>query len=312
MACGGASAQSIYSVDVLGDRLVRIDEQSGIPEPVGVLGVDIDHADLAVFEGLLYMVTNSEAGSDTRLYRVSVNTGQATFLGDIDADPNGRPVEFGEALASDATGLILGYDPLVNGDATSIAYGRLSEDGGLTDSIVITGCHDGCDSDGAAYDSVLEVVLTVNGREKDERNDWGMFELDDGVVFNEDSTSQAVAKGLLNDIAIDFNDDLAFGISHDPDGGSGGLLVFTRFGSEWDLTDVIEIAGEPVRLMGVVLASQSDCAADIDGDGDADGSDFFGYLDLFASGDGRADIDRDGDIDAEDFFGYLDLFAAGC
>ena len=30
------------------------------------------------------------------------------------------------------------------------------------------------------------------------------------------------------------------------------------------------------------------------------------------TGDDGADIDGDGDIDAEDFFGYLDLFAAGC
>ncbi|MCB9845979.1 MAG: hypothetical protein H6811_08350 [Phycisphaeraceae bacterium] len=54
------------------------------------------------------------------------------------------------------------------------------------------------------------------------------------------------------------------------------------------------------------------CAADIDGDGDADGDDFFGYLDLFAAGDPDADLDGDGDRDADDFFLYLDLFAAGC
>ncbi len=54
------------------------------------------------------------------------------------------------------------------------------------------------------------------------------------------------------------------------------------------------------------------CPADIDGDGDADAEDFFGYLDLFASGDDAADIDEDGDIDAEDFFGYLDLFVQPC
>ena len=55
-----------------------------------------------------------------------------------------------------------------------------------------------------------------------------------------------------------------------------------------------------------------ECAADIDGDGDIDAEDFFGFLDLFASGDGRADIDGDGDLDAGDFFAYLDLFSAGC
>ncbi|MCB9845975.1 MAG: hypothetical protein H6811_08330 [Phycisphaeraceae bacterium] len=54
------------------------------------------------------------------------------------------------------------------------------------------------------------------------------------------------------------------------------------------------------------------CLADIDGDGDADSDDFFGFLDLFVAGDDRADLDGDGDRDADDFFLYLDAFAAGC
>ena len=60
------------------------------------------------------------------------------------------------------------------------------------------------------------------------------------------------------------------------------------------------------------ISSCRGCRADIDGDGDVDGEDFFAYLELFIAGDARADIDRDGDIDAEDFFGYLDLFVQGC
>ncbi|MCB9844376.1 MAG: hypothetical protein H6811_00100 [Phycisphaeraceae bacterium] len=54
------------------------------------------------------------------------------------------------------------------------------------------------------------------------------------------------------------------------------------------------------------------CPADLDGDGDVDGDDFFKYLDLFAAGDPEADLDGDGDNDADDFFQYLDLFALGC
>jgi len=54
------------------------------------------------------------------------------------------------------------------------------------------------------------------------------------------------------------------------------------------------------------------CVADIDGDGDADGDDFFAYLDLFAAGDPGADLDGDGDNDAGDFFLYLDAFVQGC
>ncbi len=66
------------------------------------------------------------------------------------------------------------------------------------------------------------------------------------------------------------------------------------------------------RVLAERLSCTPGCGADIDGDGDADGNDFFGYLDLFAGDDDRADIDGDDDIDADDFFGYLDLFAAGC
>ena len=51
---------------------------------------------------------------------------------------------------------------------------------------------------------------------------------------------------------------------------------------------------------------------DVDGDGDSDADDFFGYLDMFASGDPCADIDGDGDNDADDFFAYLDLFVVPC
>ncbi len=54
------------------------------------------------------------------------------------------------------------------------------------------------------------------------------------------------------------------------------------------------------------------CPADLTGDGVADSSDFFAYLDLFAAGDPAADITGNGTIDADDFFAYLDLFADGC
>ncbi len=63
----------------------------------------------------------------------------------------------------------------------------------------------------------------------------------------------------------------------------------------------------------VVIGTDADCAADLDGDNDTDADDFFAYLDAFASGDfGVCDIDGDEDCDADDFFGYLDLFAQGC
>ncbi len=305
-----ASAQRIVSVDVLSDTLVRIDLQSGSVLPIGALGVDVEMADLATFDGELFMVTNTGAGSDTKLYRVSPNTGAATFCCDISSDSNGRTVQFGEALTSDDVGLILGYDARVDENAISFGYGRIEDGGGVQNVTNLSGCADLCDSDGAGYDPLLGVVFTVDGVEDDGRSDWGVFELSDGEIFNTDSVDEVTAMGLVNDVVVD--NDLAFGVTNAP-GESGALLVFSRDGSAWDLTGVTRIVGaDQVVLNGVAVAAQNDCGADIDGDGDADASDFFGYLDLFAAGDARADTDRDGDIDAEDFFGYLDLFAAGC
>ena len=108
-----------------------------------------------------------------------------------------------------------------------------------------------------------------------------------GTLDNDDRFGGSVAS--LGDLDADGVGELGVGARNDDDGGNGHGAVWVLF-----------------------LDRVSNCAADIDGDGDLDAEDFFAYLDLFANGDDGADIDGDGDIDAEDFFGYLDLFAAGC
>ncbi len=54
------------------------------------------------------------------------------------------------------------------------------------------------------------------------------------------------------------------------------------------------------------------CPADIDANGLLDSSDFFGFLDQFASGACAADRTFNGTVDSEDFFDFLDDFVAGC
>ncbi len=92
----------------------------------------------------------------------------------------------------------------------------------------------------------------------------------------------------------------------------GGAFEVAIGGASEPGTDAFRITaddgGRPVVLMPDPTIEVVRHPADIDGDGDVDADDFFGYLDLFAAGDERADIDGDGDIDAEDFFGFLDLF----
>ncbi|MFG0327545.1 MAG: M12 family metallo-peptidase [Phycisphaerales bacterium JB037] len=95
--------------------------------------------------------------------------------------------------------------------------------------------------------------------------------------------------------------------------------------------------GSAYSQTALVAVSDCNCPADLTGssdpndpsygtrDGDADGDDFFFYLDAFASGNtgvcdltGSSDPNEpsydqpDGDCDGDDFFRYLDLFAQGC
>lgn len=101
----------------------------------------------------------------------------------------------------------------------------------------------------------------------------------------------------------------------------GSIGSITSFGvdSRGELY-IVDQGGEIFRIIDPAeqdinhnnIADVCECVADVDGDGDVDGEDFFGFLDQFASGDQGADLDGDGDRDANDFFLYLDLFEAGC
>ncbi len=71
--------------------------------------------------------------------------------------------------------------------------------------------------------------------------------------------------------------------------------------------------GGRVDARRAVASASGVCPGDLDGDGDADGEDFFTYLDAFANQDGAVcDLDGDGACDGGDFFRYLDLFSMGC
>ncbi len=87
---------------------------------------------------------------------------------------------------------------------------------------------------------------------------------------------------------------------------------FVNVPSAFD-ADLAYFGSFPLGLRIFDISTCGRCAADLDGDGDADAEDFLAYLDAFANGEvDICDIDADGDCDAEDFFGYLDLFADGC
>lgn len=74
--------------------------------------------------------------------------------------------------------------------------------------------------------------------------------------------------------------------------------------SESRLADLVE--GELRLLVG------SDCAVDLDGDGEATVFDFLAFFNLFDLGDPLADFDGDGEFTLFDFLEFQTQFMAGC
>ena len=61
-----------------------------------------------------------------------------------------------------------------------------------------------------------------------------------------------------------------------------------------------------------VLACAAPCAADFNGDGFADFTDFDAYVSAFEAGDNSADVNNDGFLDFTDFDAFVAIFEAGC
>ncbi len=129
----------------------------------------------------------------------------------------------------------------------------------------------------------------------------GIFDLPEGEAFiwtASDGLARSLEDYLLSEQGLEIPDwELRSARDASPDGGAivGHALSADRS-----------------TVYGYVVHIGGTCPADLDGDGDADGDDFFAYLDLFSTGDPGADIDGDGDADGDDFFAYLDLFLLGC
>jgi hypothetical protein len=61
-----------------------------------------------------------------------------------------------------------------------------------------------------------------------------------------------------------------------------------------------------------VVANDSACVADFNGDGVVDTRDVLAFLDAWTAGDGSADINGDGVVDTRDVLEFLNLWNAGC
>ncbi len=79
-----------------------------------------------------------------------------------------------------------------------------------------------------------------------------------------------------------------------------------------DSGSVIEAAVDAFKIAGSTCEDPATCAADLTGDGIADVSDVFAFLDAYNNGQPLADFNNDGLIDITDVFAFLTVYNAGC
>ncbi|MEM8756565.1 MAG: GC-type dockerin domain-anchored protein, partial [Planctomycetota bacterium] len=82
-----------------------------------------------------------------------------------------------------------------------------------------------------------------------------------------------------------------------------------------ELDPTLAAAGiETANLLvdGTIGVPGSDCPADVNGDGEADGSDFFAWVSAFGSQAPECDVNTDGFCTGSDFFAWVSAFSQGC
>jgi hypothetical protein len=73
-----------------------------------------------------------------------------------------------------------------------------------------------------------------------------------------------------------------------------------------------EIFLDDVGLVNYIAIVESECAADWNGDGQADTRDVLAFLNDWSSGDPEADFNGDGQVNTQDVLAFLNAWTAGC
>ncbi|MEM8756675.1 MAG: GC-type dockerin domain-anchored protein [Planctomycetota bacterium] len=107
--------------------------------------------------------------------------------------------------------------------------------------------------------------------------------------------------------------------------GDGGYLLETaRPGPYADGEGLVSIAESPIEPMAdsfiygdrdvlfSVKVVDGECVADINGDGVADGSDFFAWVNAFNTQAPQCDVNGDTECTSADFFAWVNAFGQGC
>jgi hypothetical protein len=306
-------AGDLFTVDVEADRLVRMDDTTGVVTPVGPLGVDMGNVELAWSGGVLYMLSSGNGGFPVRLYEIDTATGAATALPEF-AIP-GNIIEVAEGLAADADGLIGVFDTEPGNSVRSGTFGRIDPSTGVVTpmgTVPSDALLDGGDLDGFTYDATGGRFLGFDGN---------VVPIGGTAIAEADPVTGEVAQVAFIDAstAIGYlvhamvEGDTLIATTIDNTGGTAGaLLRASRDGTGWSVDSVLPL-GPTGRYFGTVRARPGCNAADVAPPfGLLDLADVTAFTQAFVAMDPLGDLDGSGLLDLADVNLFVSAFLAGC
>ena len=302
-------AQEFLTIESTGDRLIRVDQNSGSVTEIGPIGFNSTAPDFERFGRDLYLLSAATAGAPVGFAVIDEQSGAVPPLTPFHLP--GQTLQTAEGITSDGHGLLVTVDTTAGEGFDSNLVTRLDPaTGTLTPVVTIPNgsTPDGEDMDGIAFDPVFGDLVAVDSSSVAQETAFFRVDLGTGGVTPLFSLPPEELGGFAISPFIE-GDHLWITASA---AGPPKLVRFDRNGASWTL------AGSTTILAGDVT-----CYA-LTRPGPCNNADFdppFGVLDLadinafvgsFSVADPGADLNGDELVDLSDINAFMSDFVAGC
>jgi len=315
-ALAGPADPPFLSVNFSTDELVRIDAQTGAVTPIGPLGVNVEIGmTMTRFDGTLYLMDAGFGSLPPSLYTVDESTGAATLVAALSFP--GRTIDFAEAIAADATGLLAVIDDEPGNSSRSKQIARLDENTGVLTALgrLPAGLPgDDGDLDAVEFDPATGDLIGVDGAPPEDVNYYRRATPGTGAVTEVGNFTEPDLDGLVNGLYLEGT--RLFAVTSGIGASLGSIVEVNYTGYSVSLTAVTPLIGTGGAYNGLVRSSGT-CPADVNKDGSASPADFTAWLGCFNDPNSapfcaNADVNGSGTIDPADFTAWLAAFNAGC
>ena len=303
------------SVNFSTDELVSIDAATGAVTPIGPLGVNVAIGmTMTRFNGDLYLMDAGFGPLPPSLYTIDETTGAATLVAPLSFP--GRTIDFAEAIASDATGLLTVIDDEPGNSSRSKQIARLDETTGVLTALgrLSAGLPgDDGDLDAVEFDPATGDLVGVDGAPLEDVNYYRRADPATGAATEIGNFTELELDGLVNGLHLEGA--RLFAVTSGLGASLGSIVEVDNSGGSVTVVSVTPLVGTGGSYNGLVRASG--CPADVNGDGLATPADFTAWLACFndpmsAPFCANADVNNDGSISPADFTAWLASFNAGC